>query len=84
MLLAIWSSIYRVELEEEGVLMTLGEYSGLVQSGIQVKWPAPIQTVIKIPTKRELEMEFGQVAGSDSRRRSNRSELHEAALMLTG
>ena len=73
LLLAIWSSIYRVELEEEGVLMTLGEYSGLVQSGIHVKWPAPIQTVIKIPTKRELEMEFGQVAGSDSRRRSNRS-----------
>ena len=68
LLLAIWSSIYRVELEEEGVLMTLGEYSGLVQSGIHVKWPAPIQTVIKIPTKRELEMEFGQVAGSDSRR----------------
>ena len=63
LLLAIWSSIYRVELEEEGVLMTLGEYSGLVQSGIHVKWPAPIQTVIKIPTKRELEMEFGQVAG---------------------
>ena len=48
LLLAIWSSIYRVELEEEGVLMTLGEYSGLVQSGIHVKWPAPIQTVIKI------------------------------------
>ena len=64
LLLAIWSSIYRVELEEEGVLMTLGEYSGLVQSGIHVKWPAPIQTVIKIPTKRELEMEFGQVAGA--------------------
>ena len=84
LLLAIWSSIYRVELEEEGVLMTLGEYSGLVQSGIHVKWPAPIQTVIKIPTKRELEMEFGQVAGSDSRRRSNRSELQEEALMLTG
>ena len=84
LLLAIWSSIYRVELEEEGVLMTLGEYSGLVQSGIHVKWPAPIQTVIKIPTKRELEMEFGQAAGSDSRRRSNRSELQEEALMLTG
>ena len=29
-------------------------------------------------------MEFGQAAGSDSRRRSSRSELQEEALMLTG
>ena len=84
LLLAIWSSIYRVELEEEGVLMTLGEYSGLVQSGIHVKWPAPIQTVIKIPTKRELEMEFGQRAKTGSDRRVNRSEIEEESLMLTG
>ncbi len=81
---AIWSSIYRVELEEEGVLLTLGEYSGLRQSGIHLKWPAPIQTVIKIPTKRELEMEFGQRAKSSSNRRVGRSEIEEEALMLTG
>jgi len=81
---AIWSSIYRVELEEEGVLLTLGEYSGLRQSGIHLKWPAPIQTVIKIPTKRELEMEFGQRAKTSSNRRVVRSEVEEESLMLTG
>ena len=73
LIFAVWSSIYRVELEEEGVLMTLGEYSGLVQSGIHIKWPAPIQTVIKIPTKRELEMEFGQRRQAESNRRTKRS-----------
>lgn len=83
-LFAVWSSVYRVELEEEGVLMTLGEYSGLVQSGIHLKWPAPIQTVIKIPTKRELEMEFGQRGKTGSDRRVNRSEIEEESLMLTG
>jgi len=81
---AIWSSIFRVELEEEGVLLTLGEYSGLRQSGIHLKWPAPIQTVIKIPTKRELEMEFGQRAKTSSSRRVGRSEVEEESLMLTG
>ena len=81
---AIWSSIFRVELEEEGVLLTLGEYSGLRQSGIHLKWPAPIQTVIKIPTKRELEMEFGQRAKTNSNRRVGRSEVEEESLMLTG
>ena len=81
---AIWSSIFRVELEEEGVLLTLGEYSGLRQSGIHLKWPAPIQTVIKIPTKRELEMEFGQREKTSSNRRVGRSEVEEESLMLTG
>ena len=84
LIFAVWSSVYRVELEEEGVLLTLGEYTGLVQSGIHLKWPAPLQTVIKIPTKRELEMEFGQRGQSESKRRVNRSEVEEESLMLTG
>ena len=84
LIFAVWSSVYRVELEEEGVLLTLGEYTGLAQSGIHLKWPAPIQTVIKIPTKRELEMEFGQRGQSESKRRINRSEIEEESLMLTG
>jgi membrane protease subunit HflK len=84
LIFAVWSSVYRVELEEEGVLLTLGEYTGLVQSGIHLKWPAPIQTVIKIPTKRELEMEFGQRGQGESKRRVNRSEIEEESLMLTG
>ena len=84
LIFAVWSSVYRVELEEEGVLLTLGEYTGLSQSGIHLKWPAPIQTVIKIPTKRELEMEFGQRGQSESKRRVNRSEIEEESLMLTG
>ena len=84
LIFAIWSSVYRVELEEEGVLLTLGKYTRLEQSGIHLKWPAPIQTVIKIPTKRELEMEFGQRRETDSKRRSNRSEIEEESLMLTG
>ena len=84
LIFAVWSSVYRVELEEEGVLLTLGEYTGLIQSGIHLKWPAPIQTVIKIPTKRELEMEFGQRGQSESKRRVNRLEIEEESLMLTG
>ena len=84
LIFAVWSSVYRVELEEEGVLLTLGEHTGLAQSGIHLKWPAPIQTVIKIPTKRELEMEFGQRGQSESKRRVNRSEVEEESLMLTG
>ena len=81
----IWSSFYRVELEEVGVLMTLGKYHGEVGSGLHMKLPAPFQTVIKVPVKRELMMEFGQRSDTQKQnRRINRSELEEESLMLTG
>ena len=81
----IWSSIYRVELEEVGVLMTLGKFDKEVKSGLHIKWPAPVQKVIKVPVKRELEMEFGQRGTKkQSGRRVNRSEIEEESLMLTG
>tara|TARA_Y100001970_G_C14229445_1_gene857711 strand:- start:1993 stop:2970 length:978 start_codon:yes stop_codon:yes gene_type:complete len=81
----IWSSFYRVELEEVGVLMTLGRYHGEVGSGLHMKFPAPFQTVIKVPVKRELMMEFGQRSDiKKQNRRLNRSELEEESLMLTG
>ena len=77
-LFAVWSSVYRVELEEEGVLMTLGEYSGLVQSGIHLKWPAPIQTVIKIPTKRKTRERWSGGIDCSSREQVGRHSLWRA------
>ena len=47
-LFMLWSSIYRVELEVVGVLLTLGKYSGETKSGLHLKWPAPLQKVIKV------------------------------------
>ncbi|MEE2765344.1 MAG: FtsH protease activity modulator HflK [Candidatus Neomarinimicrobiota bacterium] len=84
-LFMIWSAIYRVELEEVGVLMTVGKYTEEMKSGLHIKWPAPLQTVIKVPVKRELEMEFGQRGvNKQSGRRINQSEFEEESLMLTG
>ena len=68
----IWSSVYRVELEEVGVLMTLGEFDKEIKSGLHIKWPAPLQKVIKVPVKRELEMEFGQRGNKNSQLRRRR------------
>ncbi|GIT40349.1 MAG: hypothetical protein Ct9H300mP9_1990 [Candidatus Neomarinimicrobiota bacterium] len=43
------------------------------------------QKMIKVPVKRELEMEFGQRGTKkQSGRRVNRSEIEEESLMLTG
>ena len=84
-LFMIWSAIYRVELEEVGVLMTMGKYTREMKSGLLIKWPAPLQTVIKVPVKRELEMEFGlRGVNKQSGRRFNQSEFEEESLMLTG
>ena len=84
-LFMIWSAIYKIELEEVGVLMTMGKYTREMKSGLHIKWPAPLQTVIKVPVKRELEMEFGlRGVNKQSGRRFNQSEFEEESLMLTG
>ena len=52
--------------------MTLGKYHGEVGSGLHIKLPAPFQTVIKVPVKRELMMEFGQRSDIKKQNRSKR------------
>ena len=83
LLAAIWSSIFTVEPEEVGVVLTFGEFSHTAEPGLAFKLPFPIQTVTKVPVQRQLKEEFGfrtQRAGV----RSSFTEVKDEALMLTG
>ena len=44
-----WSSVFQVEPEEVGLVLTFGEYARQVEPGLRFKLPYPIQTVIKVP-----------------------------------
>ena len=82
-LAAAYSSVFRIEPEEVGVVLTFGRYEKLVDPGLRFKLPSPIQTVIKVPVQRQLKEEFGfrtERAAVRSRFSSNEGE----ALMLTG
>jgi membrane protease subunit HflK len=80
---AIWSSVFKVEAEEVGVVLTFGEFSRQTDPGLNFKWPFPIQTVTKVPIQRQLKQEFGfrtQRVGQ----RSQYATVQDESLMLTG
>jgi membrane protease subunit HflK len=79
----IWSSVFRVEAEEVGVVLTFGKYASQAEPGLNFKWPFPIQTVTKVPVRRQLKEEFGfrtQRVGA----RSEFAVVQGESLMLTG
>jgi membrane protease subunit HflK len=55
----IWSSVFTVEPEEVGVVLTFGKYTRESEPGLRFKLPSPIQTVVKVPVQRQLKEEFG-------------------------
>ena len=82
-LLLVWSSVFMVETEEVGVVLTFGKYSRQAAPGLRVKAPWPFQTVVKVPVQRQLKAEFGfRTTAVNVRSRVER--VPSEADMLTG
>ncbi len=77
----IWlgSGIYIVQPGEEGVVRTFGRFSAVTTSGLNYRFPLPIQTVeiVDMESIRREEIGF-QTAGTD-----RKQEVLDEALMLT-
>ena len=82
-LLLMWTTVYTVDPEEVGVVLTFGAFTKITDPGLHFKMPAPVQTVVKVPVQRQLKEEFGYRtlrAGV----RSEFGNVLEESLMLTG
>ena len=55
----LWSSWFTVEPEEAGVIQRFGKYVRTVDPGLNFKLPFGIETITKVPVKRQLKEEFG-------------------------
>ena len=85
LLVLLFNSFFTVQPEEVGVVMTFGKYSKTVEPGLNFKWPTPIQTVIKVPVRRQLKVEFGfQTLEPAVRTRYSNEAFEGESLMLTG
>jgi membrane protease subunit HflK len=83
--LALWSSVFTVRPEEVGVVLTFGKYSRQAEPGLRLKWPRPIQTVMKVPVQRQLKAEFGfRTAEAGVRSQYASGTFRDESLMLTG
>jgi modulator of FtsH protease HflK len=87
-ILVLWfvmSSVFTIEPEEVGVVLTFGKYSRTVQPGLNFKIPFGVETMQKVPVKRQLKEEFGfKTARADVRTRYMPGNFKNESLMLTG
>jgi len=86
-LIAVKSSFYSIESNEEGVVQRFGKYINTVGPGLHFKFPMGIDKVTHVPVEIVFKDEFGYKtlkAGVTSRYDRQRPEYDKEALMLTG
>ena len=85
-LAVLFSAWFTIEPEEAGLVLRFGKYVRTVPSGLHLKLPSPIETVVKVPVERQLKEEFGfRTEGTAGNRRTySQEDLSAESLMLTG
>jgi len=78
------SGIYRVEPDEQGVVLRFGKFHHYAEPGLRYHLPAPIETVFKPKVTSINRMEIGFRSGMTDRRNDNARSIQEESLMLTG
>ncbi|TAE33190.1 MAG: FtsH protease activity modulator HflK [Alphaproteobacteria bacterium] len=82
-LFALWcaSGIYRVDADEQGVVLRFGKFHDISEPGLNYHLPSPIETVFtpRVTTINREEIGFRSDGGSN-----NRIIKPEESLMLTG
>jgi membrane protease subunit HflK len=84
--IGIYTSVYKIDTEEVGVVQRFGKYVKTTQPGLNFKLPFGIETVTPVPVRRILKEEFGFVSQSANTRNrtSFATENSNESLMLTG
>lgn len=79
------SGFYRVEADEEGVVLQFGKFVGTTQAGLNYHIPYPIQSVLTPKVTTQNSIEVGMRTSTAGRTTSVSSrEVPQESLMLTG
>jgi membrane protease subunit HflK len=82
--IGIWalSGFYRVDADEQGVVLRFGKYTNVTQPGLNYHLPYPIESVMtpKVTKVNRVDVGFR----SSNERTGNISEIKEESAMLTG
>ncbi len=85
LVLMLFSSFFTVDTEEAGVILRFGEYNRTVDPGLRFKIPLGIESVYKIPVRRQLKEEFGfRTVSAQTRTQYSARNYSDESLMLTG
>lgn len=84
-LVAVSSSFYQVEPDEEGVVLRFGAYVKRTPPGLHFKLPFGIDRVVPIRVRRQLTAEFGfRTQSADVRSQFSSRNHNDESNMLTG
>ncbi|MBM3555007.1 MAG: FtsH protease activity modulator HflK [Alphaproteobacteria bacterium] len=86
LLIAAWvaSGFYRVQPDEQGVVLRFGKWVETTQPGLRYHLPNPIETVIRPSVTRLNRVEIGFRSSGESARVQQVRDVPEESLMLTG
>lgn len=84
-IVVIWlaSGIYRVDPDQEGIVLRFGAYVGKTAPGLNYHWPWPIEEALTPTVTRINRIEIGYRAGTDGGRGTQISDVPRESLMLT-
>ncbi|GLK82231.1 FtsH protease activity modulator HflK [Ancylobacter defluvii] len=82
----VWllSGFYRVEPDEQGVVLRFGKFVSTSNPGLNYHLPYPIETVLTPQVTRVNRIDIGIRSGDDPRRGAAMRDVPEESLMLTG
>ena len=84
--IGIWllTGFYRVEPDEQGVVLRFGEWTKTTQPGLNYHLPGPIETVLLPKVTKVNRVEIGYRTAADNRGRVGQQPIPIESLMLTG
>jgi len=83
LVLWLWTGIYVVQPAEQGIVLRFGAFVDKLDSGLHIRFPYPIETVLRPNVEEENQINVGFRADSDNNR-TTLADMPEESLMLTG
>jgi modulator of FtsH protease HflK len=85
LIVVLWlaSGIYRVEPDQEGIVLRFGAYIGKTAPGLNYHWPWPIEEAETPTVTRVNRIEIGYRAAGQAGRGGQITDVPEESLMLT-
>lgn len=86
LLVVVWllTGFYRVQPDEQGVVLRFGKYVEQTQPGLNYHLPWPVETALTPKVTRVNRIEVGMRGFEQSARSSRVQDVPEESLMLTG
>ena len=81
----LFTTWFTIDPEEAGIVLRFGRFTRQVPSGLHLKLPYPLETVVKVPIERQLKEEFGfRTKEAGVQTTYTDEDLSAESLMLTG